>query len=81
MVDEHSRDIGRLVVAVASVLDPRLVVLGGGVGQNQLVLPEVRRTVRALAWDTEVTVGALGENATALGAVHIAIGRALDRIA
>jgi predicted NBD/HSP70 family sugar kinase len=81
VVDEHSRDIGRLVVAVASVLDPRLVVLGGGVGQNQLVLPEVRRTVRALAWDTEVTVGALGENATALGAVHIAIGRALDRIA
>jgi predicted NBD/HSP70 family sugar kinase len=81
MVDEHSRDIGRLVVAVAAVLDPRLVVLGGGVGQNQLVLPEVRRTVRALAWDTEVTVGALGENATGLGAVHIAIGRALDRIA
>jgi hypothetical protein len=34
-----------------------------------------------LAWDTEVTVGALGENATALGAVHIAIGRALDRLA
>jgi predicted NBD/HSP70 family sugar kinase len=81
VVDEHSRDIGRLVVAVAAVLDPPLVVLGGGVGQNQLVLPEVRRTVRQLAWDTEVTVGALGENATGLGAVHIAIGRALDRIA
>jgi predicted NBD/HSP70 family sugar kinase len=80
MVDEHSHDIGRLVVAVAAVLDPRLVVLGGGVGQNQLVLPEVRRTVRELAWDTEVTVGALGENATALGAVHVAIGRALDRM-
>jgi predicted NBD/HSP70 family sugar kinase len=81
IVDEHSRDIGRLVVAVASVLDPRLVVLGGGVGQNQLVLPEVRRTVRELAWDTEVTVGALGDHATVLGAVHIAIGRTLDRIA
>ena len=67
--------------SVASVLDPRLVVLGGGVGQNQLVLPEVRRTVRELAWDTEVTVGALGDHATVLGAVHIAIARTLDRIA
>jgi predicted NBD/HSP70 family sugar kinase len=81
MVDRHARDIGRLAVAVLGVIDPGLVVLGGGVGQNQLVLPEVRRTLRDLAWDTEVTVGALGDRATVLGAVHIAISRALDRMA
>ncbi|MHA6764143.1 ROK family protein [Streptacidiphilus sp. PAMC 29251] len=81
MVDAHSRDIGRLAVAVLSVIDPGLIVLGGGVGQNQLVVPEVRRTVQALAWDTEVTVGALGDHATLLGAVHTAIDRTLDRIA
>lgn len=80
-VDEHSRNIGRLVVTVVALLDPRLVVLGGGVGQNQMVLPEVRRTVADLAWDTEVTVGALGDHASVLGAVHLAIGRTLDRIA
>jgi predicted NBD/HSP70 family sugar kinase len=80
-VDRHARDVGRLVVGVMSVVDPGLVVLGGGVGQNQLLLPEVRQTVRELAWDTEITTGALGEHATVQGAVHIAIGRALARIA
>ncbi|QMU71353.1 ROK family transcriptional regulator [Streptacidiphilus sp. P02-A3a] len=81
LVDQHARDIGGLAVAVLSVIDPGLIVLGGGVGQNQLVVPEVRRTVQELAWDTEVTVGALGDHATLLGAVHTAIDRALDRIA
>jgi hypothetical protein len=56
------------------------VVLGGGVGQNQLLLPEVRRTVRRLAWDTEITTGALGDYATVQGAVHLAIDRTLNRI-
>lgn len=63
------------------VVDPGLVVLGGGVGQNPLMLPEVRRVVRSLAWNTEITTGALGVQATVLGAVHVAISRALDRIA
>ncbi|WUJ70571.1 ROK family transcriptional regulator [Kribbella soli] len=80
LVDQHATDIGRLAVGVMSVLDPGLVVLGGGVGQNQLLLPGVRRATTALAWDTEITVGALGEHATVLGAVHIAITRALDRL-
>jgi predicted NBD/HSP70 family sugar kinase len=81
LVSQHALDIGRLVVGVMSVIDPGLVVLGGGVGQNQLVLPEVRKAVESLAWRTEITVGALGDRATVLGAAHIAITRALDRIA
>lgn len=81
LVDRHGRDVGRLVVGVLCVLDPQQVVLGGGVGQNQLLLPEVRRTVRRLAWDTEITVGALGDYATVQGAVHLAIDRSLNRIA
>ncbi|SFE07980.1 Sugar kinase of the NBD/HSP70 family, may contain an N-terminal HTH domain [Actinacidiphila alni] len=81
VVDQHAADIGRLVAGVVALLDPGLVVLGGGVGQNQLVLLEVRRVVRELAWDTEVTVGGLGDRATLLGAVHLAVGRALDSMA
>ncbi|MFE9446259.1 ROK family transcriptional regulator [Streptomyces sp. NPDC006602] len=80
LVDRHGSDIGRLVVSVLCVLDPQQVVLGGGVGQNQLLLPEVRRTVRRLAWDTEITIGALGDYATVQGAVHLAIDRSLSRI-
>jgi predicted NBD/HSP70 family sugar kinase len=80
LVDQHARDIGRLVVGVMSVIDPSLVVLGGGVGQNQLLLPEVRRVVGELAWAAEITTGALGEHASVQGAVHLAIRRALARI-
>jgi predicted NBD/HSP70 family sugar kinase len=79
-VNEHSADIGRLLVGVLSVIDPQLVVLGGGIGQNPLVLPEVRRTVTSLAWPTTITVGALGDHATVLGAVQVAITRALDQM-
>lgn len=81
VVDRHATDIGRLVAAVIALIDPGLVVLGGGVGQNQLVLLEVRKTVRDLAWDTEVTVGGLGDRATLLGAAHVAVTRALDSMA
>ena len=80
MVEEHARDIGRLVSAVVAVVDPELVVLGGGVGQHPLVLGEVRRTVAELTWDTEVVSGALHDQATVLGAVHLAIDRAVARL-
>ncbi|MFF7154645.1 hypothetical protein [Streptomyces sp. NPDC008139] len=68
----------RLVAAVVALLDPGLVVLGGGVGQNQLVLLEVRRTVHELTWPTDITIGGLADRATLLGAVHVALTRALD---
>jgi len=79
-VTEHARDIGLLVAATLSVLDPELIVLGGGVGQNPLVLREVRRAVHELAWDTEICIGELADHATLLGTVHLAIQRALDRM-
>ncbi|MET9221124.1 ROK family transcriptional regulator [Streptomyces sp. NPDC093221] len=78
VVDEHAAAIGRLVAAVVALLDPGLVVLGGGVGQNQLVLLEVRRTVHELTWPTDITIGGLADRATLLGAVHVALTRALD---
>jgi predicted NBD/HSP70 family sugar kinase len=80
MVDAHAQDIGRVVTAVLGVVDPGLVVLGGGVGQNQLLLPEVRRVIEELAWPVDVMIGALGDHATIQGAVHTAITRALDRM-
>ena len=79
-VAEHARDVGRLVVALMSMFDPELVVLGGGVGQNELLLPEVLKTVSKLAWDTEIRVGALGSRATITGAAHVAVDRTLARM-
>lgn len=75
-VDRHSRDIGHLVAACIAVLDPGLVILGGGIGQNRLVLPEVRRVVAELAVPTRVEVTGLGAEATLMGIEHITLRQA-----
>ena len=54
------------------MLDPGLIVLGGGVGQNPLVVQEVQRVMKELTWSTEIAVSSLGTNGTALGAMRLA---------
>ncbi|MCR6671871.1 ROK family transcriptional regulator [Devosia ginsengisoli] len=71
-VDRHARDIGRLMAACIGMFDPGRIVLGGGVGQNPMLVGEVSRVVRELTWPSDITVGTLGDDATALGAMRIA---------
>lgn len=78
IVDDYAADIGRLVTAIVSLMDPGLVVLGGGIGQNPLLIPRVKRTVEHLAWTTAVLPTALGDEGTVLGATTLATDRALD---
>jgi len=66
---------------VLSVIDPVSSCLAAVSGQNQLVLPEVQRVLRSLAWDTEVTVGALGDRAPSSAPSTSRSPRALDRMA
>lgn len=80
VVDDHAADVGRLLAAVVSVLDPGLLVLGGGVGQNPLLVPGARRVVRKLAWSTDVVSTLLGDEATVVGAATLATQRALDEV-
>ncbi|MDQ0392928.1 ROK family transcriptional regulator [Labrys monachus] len=79
-VRRHAADIGRLVAACIGMLDPGLIVLGGGVGQNPLVVEEVQRVARELTWSTEIAVSALGANGSALGAMRLAADFALGSI-
>lgn len=79
-VQRHASDTGRLLAGVIGVLDPGLVVLGGGVGQNLLLLAEVRRTVRELTWTTEIEISRLGASGTVLGAAQLAIDYGLGLI-
>jgi predicted NBD/HSP70 family sugar kinase len=79
-VQKHADDIGRLVSACIGVLDPGLVVLGGGVGQNPLVVDRVRRVVSDLAWPTEIAVTSLGSWATVQGAAHLAAEYSLGEL-
>ena len=71
-VTRHAQDIGRLVAACVGMLDPGLIVLGGGVGQNPLMVQEVQRVMKQLTWSAEIAVSSLGTNGTALGAMRLA---------
>ena len=72
LVAEHAAEVGKLAASLTAVLDPGLVILGGGVGRNPLLTDGVRRTLAALSWPTKVEVSRLGERATVLGAAHLA---------
>ncbi|MFJ6084720.1 ROK family protein [Streptomyces sp. NPDC092369] len=72
--------IAHTVAAAAAVLDPDLVVLGGGVGHSvDLLLRPVRERLRALTpLRPKVAPSRLGEDAVLLGAVATALGTARD---
>ncbi|NEI69233.1 ROK family protein [Rhizobium lusitanum] len=79
-VNRHAADIGRMVAGCIGFFDPGLVVLGGGVGQNPMILDEVRHVSRDLSWATEIANSTLGANGTVLGATRLAAEYALARI-
>ncbi|GAA3861983.1 ROK family protein [Streptomyces sp. NPDC003631] len=72
--------IAHTVAAAAAVLDPDLVVLGGGVGHSvDLLLRPVRETLRALTpLRPKIAPSRLGEDAVLLGALATALGTARD---
>jgi predicted NBD/HSP70 family sugar kinase len=71
-VTSHAADIGRLVAGCIGMLDPGLVVLGGGIGQNPLIIDEVTRVATELTWPTRIAITPLAENGTVLGAMKLA---------
>ncbi len=73
--------LGLGVANVVNILNPRKVVIGGGVAKaGDLLLDPVRRTVREramtqLAEDVEIVPGDLGDQAGIVGAIHLALER------
>ena len=64
------------IVDVIALLDPEMVVLGGGViaAQAEMIVEPVRELVhRNTPWKTPVVVSALGEDAQIMGAIKLAI--------
>lgn len=75
----------RIALAVASVVpvvDPELVILGGGIGRNgDLLLEPVEREFRAVSpFHPRIEVSALGQDAELHGAVAMALQAAQDRL-
>lgn len=76
----HAAAIGAIVASCVSVIDPGVVVLGGGLGASPLLLPGVRATVERLSYAAEIRGSLLGLDATVLGIERLAIVRALAHI-
>jgi len=75
----------RIAVAIASVVpvvDPELVVLGGGIGRNGDLLPEpAARELRGiLPFHPRIEVSSLGEEAELRGAIATALRAAQERL-
>ena len=82
VVRELGTRIGLALAAIVSVLDPALVILGGGIGRNgDLLLEPIQSELASLApVQPPVMVSQLGEDAELLGAVSMALGVAQERL-
>ncbi|WP_236789544.1 ROK family transcriptional regulator [Amycolatopsis sp. GM8] len=79
-VEEEAARLAFMIASVAAVIDPALVVLGGGIGKNVDLLAEPLE--RALAHATplrpKIVPGELGEDAALTGAIATALRTARD---
>ncbi|GHI03785.1 ROK family transcriptional regulator [Streptomyces cellostaticus] len=80
LVARHAADVGRLAAAVAAVLDPGLIVLGGSTGADPQLLPGVRAELARLSWPTEVVSSTVGDLGTVVGASRLAVARGVQTV-
>lgn len=73
--------IGIAIATVCAVIDPELVVLGGGIGGNASLVGPVRAAVAALLpLSVRVESSRLGDQAALYGAIAIALRRARGQV-
>jgi predicted NBD/HSP70 family sugar kinase len=70
------------IATVTPMLDPELVILGGGIGRNgDLLLDPIESELRRLIpFRPRVVVSALGQDAVLLGAVATALEVAREKV-
>lgn len=83
VVEEAIDAWGDLVVDVAALLDPQVIVLGGGLARSQedIVDRLAVRLDKALPFPPRLAASDLGEDAVALGAASLALTLAQRRLA
>jgi predicted NBD/HSP70 family sugar kinase len=81
-VAAEAERIALAAAAAAAVVDPELVILGGGIGGNaDLLLEPVEHELREISpFRPRIEVSILGEEATLHGAVWMALQAAHDRL-
>ncbi|WUV53028.1 ROK family protein [Amycolatopsis sp. NBC_01480] len=82
VVEAEAVHLAHVVAAVTAVLDPGLIVLGGGIGGNaDLLAAPMRRTLAATTpFTAEIIAGQLGSEAVLAGAITTALSTARDLV-
>lgn len=81
IVQDEATRVGTAIAAVCAMLDPALVVLGGGIGSNPALLRPVRETTAALVpLMARIETSLLREQAALHGALAIALREARDAL-
>jgi predicted NBD/HSP70 family sugar kinase len=82
VVEVEAKLLARAVSTIAAVVDPELVILGGGVGHNgDLLVEPIERELRSITpLSMPVVTSALGTDAVLHGAVGTAISAAWDEL-
>jgi predicted NBD/HSP70 family sugar kinase len=74
VVDHVASRLGTAIATVCAILDPELVVLGGGIGASPLLLRPVRGSAAMLVPITaRIETSLLGERAALQGAIAVAL--------
>jgi predicted NBD/HSP70 family sugar kinase len=74
VVEHVASRLGAAIATVCAIIDPELVVLGGGIGANRLLLPPVRGAAAALVPITaRIETSRLGDRAALQGAIAVAL--------
>jgi predicted NBD/HSP70 family sugar kinase len=74
VVEHVASRLGTAIATVCAILDPELVVLGGGIGASPLLLRPVRGSAAALVPITaRIETSLLGERAALQGAIAVAL--------
>jgi predicted NBD/HSP70 family sugar kinase len=79
----EARRLAHAIAAISAVLDPQLVVLGGGIGTgggDLLLGPLAEALVTISPFSPRLAVSGLGADGVIAGAAATGLGLALDRI-
>jgi predicted NBD/HSP70 family sugar kinase len=81
VVEDEAGRIAVAIAAVAPVIDPQLVIMGGGIGGNPDLRPAVERRLSAISpFTPRLATSELGEDAVLRGAVVTALEAAREQL-
>lgn len=80
LMSEHGIALGRLAATAATILDPEVIVLGGGLTRNEAFAQIIVGEFQSRNQDTRVEISQKGAEATVLGACLLARDLAIGHI-